>query len=116
MKAVLNTLQDQGFLLRTADAELGLLTASQELDVSSKMSELLGFLVNDSRYKKLSVLEATANVSAFGSQTRVRLSFQRKILDNQGGTMKTAAVDDAAFYQAFFAAPDNAVFIEKEQV
>lgn len=117
MKAVLNTLQDEGFLLKSADAELGLLTATRESDVGHKADRLLALLLDTGgRWKKLSVVEATANVSAFGSETRVRLSFQRKTLDNQGGTLKVEPVDDAQFYQAFFAAVDKAVFIEKEKL
>ena len=117
MKAVLNTLQDEGFLVKSADAELGLLTASRESDVGHRGDQLLALLLDTGgRWKKLSVLEATVNVSAFGSETRVRLSFQRKTLDNQGGTLKVEPVAEPEFYQAFFAAVDKAVFIEKEKL
>jgi hypothetical protein len=117
MKAVLNTLQDEGFTVRSADSELGLLTAVRETNVGRKIDGLLTLMTyRGFHYRKLSVVEATANVSPFGSQTRVRLSFQRRTLDDKGVTVKVEPVSEAEFYQAFLAAVDKAVFIEKEKL
>ena len=118
MKAVLNVLQDDGFIVKNAEADLGLLNAERELDIESfgeKFWSIFFFGLNAS-WKKNSVLEATANVSEFGEQTKVRMNFQAKILDNKGRLVKVQQIEDEKYYQEFFAKVDKGIFIEKEQI
>lgn len=120
MKAVLNVLQDEGFTIRNADSHLGFLSATKEVDLGG------GPIFNwswsdtkssgDARWKKLRVIDATANISEHGKQTRVRVSFQQKVLDNLGAVMEAKAIDDAKFYQDFFSKVDKGIFLQKENL
>jgi hypothetical protein len=71
---------------------------------------------HEPRFKKSAITEVSANISEFGDQTRVRLNFRLKILDNQGGTAEVKQIDDPKFYQNFFSTVDKAVFLAKENL
>lgn len=143
MKAVLNTLQDDGFIVKNAVVDLGLLSATKEITLNNApaqnrtsgsddfwatiFAEALrgrsGSRVNTNRgnpqqperYQNIKQIEATINVSEFGKQTRVRASFQARILDNQGNVMESSPVEDMKFYQDFFVKVDKGIFIEKQK-
>ncbi len=118
MKAVLNTLQDEGYIVKNAVLDLGLLTATKEMNVEDKTQALLLKLLskNKATWPKNSIVEATANVSEFGSETRVRLNFQIKTYDNRGGVMGVKQIEDAKFYQDFFSKVDKGIFIQRENL
>lgn len=118
MKAVLNTLQDEGYIVKNAVPELGLLTATKEINVEDPAQVLLLKLLrkNKAVWAKNSLFEATANVSEFGSETRVRLNFQVKTYDNRGGVMGVRQIEEPKFYQDFFAKVDKGIFIQKENL
>ena len=118
LKAVLNVLQDDDFIVKNANTELGLLNATKEVDVSSCGEKFVALLFagNNARYKQNSIIECSANVSEHGPQTRVRMNFQMKVLDNRGGVMKVTNIEDEAFYREFFAKVDKGVFIQKEKL
>lgn len=118
MKAVLNTLQDEGYIVKNAVFDLGLLTATKEVNVEDKAEVLLQKLLrkNKATWAKNSIIEATANVSEFGKETRVRLNFQVKTYNNRGGVMGVRQIEDAKFYQDFFAKVDKGIFIQKENL
>lgn len=116
MKALINALQDDDFIIRNADKELGFISASKELDVQDSTEAFLATLFNgpEARYKKNSIVEASINVSEFGPQTKVRVLFQVKTVDNFGGPVHSAAVSGEKFYQDFFAKVDKSIFLERE--
>ena len=118
MKAVLNALQDDGYLIKSADKELGFISASKDVDIENWSQAFLARILAGAaaRYQKNAVLEASANVSEFGRDTKVRIIFQTKVLDNFGSPMNAAQVDDATFYQDFFAKVDKSLFIERERI
>jgi hypothetical protein len=118
MKAVLNTLQDEGYIVKNAVLDLGLLTATKEVDVEDKAQVLLLKLLrkNKATWPKNSIFEATANVSEFGSQTRVRLNVQVKTYNNRGNLQGARQIENAKFYQDFFAKVDKGIFIQKENL
>jgi len=137
MKAMLNVLQDDGYVVKNAVVELGLITASKDIDVAPGRSGpgggdifggLGGTVVFGGRggvifgpqtqptYRKTEVRDFTGNVSEFGTQTRVRVSFQRKVLDNRGDVVDVEPIDDLEFYQDFFSRMDKSVFLQKEQL
>lgn len=135
MKAVLNTLQDDGFIVKNAVVDLGLLSATKEISLKSNaqstsddfwtaifrdaISGRRGASTNRTtepvRYQNLKQIEATINVSEFGKQTRVRASFQARILDNEGNVMESYPIEDMKFYQDFFVKVDKGVFIQKQK-
>ena len=118
MKAVLNVLQDEDFIVKGADAELGFLTATREMDVEDKGKAFMARLVRggNARWDKYSICEVTANISPRDDQTRVRVNFQLKTLNNMGLVSKIRAMGDEAYYQEFFAKVDKGIFIEKEKL
>ncbi|MCB0345774.1 MAG: hypothetical protein KDD66_11700 [Bdellovibrionales bacterium] len=116
MKAVLNVLQDEGFIVTNADRELGFITAKKETDVKDGLETFMAAFAqgSEARYRVNQIMEASVNITEFGSQTRVRAIFQTKVLDNFGGTVSVQQIEDGKFYQEFFAKVDKGVFIEKQ--
>lgn len=140
MKAVLNTLQDDGFSIRFADADLGLITAVKEIMLTTRSqvggtrspaetwAEIFAAAISrgrsrpttpqqqPTRYRNIEQIEATVNVSPFGArQTRVRVSFVARVLDNEGALVESQPVTDPDVYQQFFLKVDKGVFIEKQK-
>jgi len=133
LKAVLNTLQDDGFIVKNANTELGLLTAQKEVDMNSSSTSknsddnvwgaIFDSMLNSNRnrntnqqnkpVKKFKLIEVSVNVSEIGSRSKVRANFQAKILDDSGKTLDVYEVDDLKFYQDFFAKVDKGIFIQK---
>ena len=108
MKAVLNALQDEGYVTKTANTDLGLITARRE---ESKPP-----CVFPDTCATLVSWDCTVNVSAFGSQTKVRVSVQQAGTTITNHVLYTTEIDDAAYYQSFFAKVDKSVFIQKERL
>lgn len=118
LKAMLNVLQDEGYIVQNANVELGLLTATKEIDIENKGEAFLAlfFMGANARWKKNSIIESTANVSEFGTQARVRVNFQLKVLDNKGGILEVKQIEDEKYYQDFFSKVDKGIFIQKEKL
>lgn len=114
MKAVLNALQDQGFIIKNANDTLGLIMATKETENPETPSML--WLRTQLEWDKTFVLECSANVSAFGRQTKVRVNFEQKSVNNRGAVSHAAPVDDVATYQEFFGKVDKSVFIQAERL
>ncbi len=115
IKAVMHALQDDNFMIKQANVELGLLTAQKEVEVGSSFTVFLG-RSSEQRVPNNAITEASANISEFGDQTRVRINFQYKVVDNYGVTMEVERIEKAEFYQQFFSKVDKAVFLGKENM
>lgn len=118
MKAMLNVLQDDGYIVKNANVDLGFLNAGKEIDVERFGEAFWATILfgQNARWKKNSIIEVTGNVTEFGTECRVRVNFQVKMMDNRGLVMKVQQIDDPQFYQDFFAKVDKGVFIEKERL
>ena len=119
MKAVLNVLQDEGFVVKNAVTDLGLITAVKEIDRAQNGNDIFFnslFMGPDARWEKVETLEATANVSVLGPETKVRVSFQRKVIDNHGNVVNVEELDDPEFYQRFLNDVDHGVFIQQQGI
>lgn len=145
MKAALNVLQDDGFTVKNAVVDLGLLSAIKETQIQGNSSSsrssssgsddvweeifrsMLGGkrgtntqrnrAADPVRFAKFKTVEATVNINEFGAnQTRVRISFVAKIMDNMGDPMEVYEVDDMKFYQDFFVKMDKGIFIQKQKL
>jgi len=137
MKAMLNVLQDDGFVVKNAVMDLGLITATKEIDLGGssasntstddywgkifesvfKGSSYSNRSSNSSqpiRYSKFKQVEAGINVSEIGKRCKVRANFQARILDGQGQPLDVYVIEDQKFYQEFFAKVDQSIFIQKQ--
>lgn len=118
MKAVASVLLDEGFIIKDAETDLGIISATKELDIESgseKFFSILFFGAN-ARWAKNSIIESTVNVSGFGKQVKVRVIFQVKSMNNMGEVMLVQQVDDEKYYQDFFSKVDKGIFIQKEGI
>jgi hypothetical protein len=118
MKAVINTLMDDGFLVRNADKDLGFINANKEVNQGDRFDRFWAVMAQgeNARYRVNSVTEASVNVSEFGAETKVRVVFQIKVIDNFGVPMDTRTIDDLAVYQEFFSKVDKSLFIDREKL
>jgi len=118
MKSIMNSLQDEGFIIKQANVEMGLLVAQKEQDIENKGESLLFILLagSDAVYKKNSIIEASVNISQFGKKTRVRVNFTGKAYNNKGGVMGVKRLTDPKIYQEFFSDASKAIFLAKENM
>lgn len=116
MKGMMNVLQDDGYIIKNAVSDLGLLTAEKDIDVSSKSEIFWASCVTDGRWKQHSIQEISANVSAYGCRTRVRVNFQKKVYDNMGAVCSVEQDLCPDTYQSFFARVSKAIFFEEEKI
>ena len=118
MKAMLNVLQDEGFIVKNAVLDLGLLSAEKAVDIEDKGEAfMMVFLAGpEAKWNKASIIECTANVSEFGEKIRVRVNFQLKVLDNKGGIVKIEQIDDEKYYRDFFSKVDKGIFLQREKI
>lgn len=123
MRAVLHGLQDAGFQLRQAEAELGMVVATREsLKKGTSKALRIAALVTYwplyflTKGSTRTLVEITGTVVKVDGQTRVRLTGQFKLLDEKGNIKDLRWLDDGAFYQDVFARIDKAVFLEQEKL
>ncbi len=116
MKALLDVLQDDGFVVKNAVMELGLLSATKEIDVSDSSQAFVNSLLFGihARWNKNSIIEATSNVSKSGKDSKVRVTFQIKTLNNRGEVSDVKEINEAKYYQDFFAKVDKGLFVQKQ--
>jgi hypothetical protein len=128
LKAMINVLQDDGFVIKNADSELGLLFATKEMNIArlntgsnqdfwNQVFESMSKRQpqkNEQTYNKIKIVEASINVSEIGSRSKVRANFQAKILDNLGNAVDVYPVEDPKYYQDFFSKVDKGVFLQKQ--
>lgn len=116
LKAVVNVLQDVGFIIKTAETDLGVVTAERWADILHTKKALKQARKQERALAKTVVTECSANVTPHGNECRVRLTFQQRQLSASGAVMAALPVQDARFYQDFFAKVDKGVFLQKEGV
>ena len=118
MKAVTSVLLDEGYIIKDAVTELGIISATKEVDIESGGEKFLSILFfgSNARWAKNSTIESTVNVIKFGKQVKVRVIFQVKVMNNLGEVMNVYQVEDEKYYQDFFAKLDKGIFLQKEQL
>ena len=115
IKAMINVLQDEGFIIKTANIELGLLSAIKEVEGNRDIVSIGSIVIRDTGGIKSTITECSANISEYGNQVKVRVNFQKKSIDAKG-VREVGLVEDEKYYQSFFAKVDKSVFIEKEKI
>lgn len=121
MKAMLNVLQDEGFIVNNANPLLGFISGSKEFDAKDKSIDIQKEF-GKSKGKlywsgvTVAVIEATANVTELGNEIKVRINFKRKLLNVYGNAQSIDEINDAEYYQEFFSKVDKAIFIQKQKI
>jgi hypothetical protein len=131
LRATLSTFQDQGFTIRSSEPELGLISATRQVLTQGPASPWqrflrgymglctygLALLVIPSKELRVAELEGTARVEDVGSsEARLRISFQLRVVDGKGAVRDLVQVDDPATFQAFLAAVDRNLFLQREKL
>jgi len=119
MKTMLNVLQDDEYIIEQVNMDLGFFNAQKEVDVENsgeKFWETFWWGKAYATYKKNQIIDATANISEFGEEMRVRVNFRVKVMNNKGGVVIVRQIDNPEFYQKFFSKVDKGIFIEKEKI
>ena len=133
MKAMLNVLQDDGFVVKNAVMDLGLLTATKEIQLDNRSASNKYWTdavdlvfdprgssgrnrtaTQDVRFNKFKQIEVSINVSELGRRCKVRANFQAKILDNTGSPVEVSPITDSKFYQDFFVKVDKGIFLQRQ--
>ncbi|MGN1154482.1 MAG: hypothetical protein ACI4S3_10675 [Candidatus Gastranaerophilaceae bacterium] len=118
MKAMLNILQDEGFIVNNANSLLGFISGAKEFSPNDKTIDMVAeFGTKKGTFGAVvAVVEATANVSEYGKDYKVRINFKRKLLNAYGNAYKIDEVTDEKYYQNFFSKVDKAIFIQKQKI
>lgn len=115
LKAVMNVLQDEGYIVKQANTDLGLLVATKEEPISG--AGFSRFMMGpEATYDTNQVTECSANVTSYNNQMRVRVNFIQKRVNNKGGVSQTVQVGNEAFYQNFFSKVSKGIFIENQNL
>jgi hypothetical protein len=126
LKAALNVLQDQGFVIQQAEFELGVVTAvtewrsgqrNQGLRVLKWVAALPTYgasLLLPTGRDEFSAVEAVVNVNPDSARTRVRISMVAKVRDGKGAILRVRPVEDPLAYQRILVGLDKAVYLQKE--
>lgn len=118
MKSLLNVLQDDGFIVKNVALDLGFLTASKEIDIETSNDRFWAQFTRaeEARWPKYKIVEATINITEFGSQMRVRANFQSKVFDNRAAVVNVEQIVDETFYQEFFSKVDKGLFLQQQDI
>ncbi len=118
LKEMINVLQDEAFIVKQANLDLGLLSGEKDIDVENGWHSFFSVLANgkNASWTKNALIEVSANVTQFGKDTKVRVNFQRKLFDNFGRVVKVIQIYDQEYYQEFFFKVDKGLFIQEEKI
>ncbi|WP_222705773.1 hypothetical protein [Salidesulfovibrio onnuriiensis] len=119
MKALVAALLDEGYIVSSADMDLGLISAakeSYELDEDTKNFMEFNYGVGKGTYQTTKRLEASTTVRQHNDVIRVRVNIIAKALNNNGGIIWSQPVYDLETYQRLFSKVDKAVFLEREKI
>ena len=121
MKAMLNVLQDEGFIVYNANPLLGFIYGVKDFDTSDSNIDISKeFGLSKSRLNwngvKVATIETTANVTEYGKSMRVRINFKRKLLNIYGNAQFIDDINDENYYQDFFTKVDKAIFLQKQKI
>lgn len=121
MKAMLNVLQDEGFIVYNANPLLGFIYGVKDFDTSDPNIDISKeFGLSKARLNwngvKVATVETTANVTEYGKSMRVRVNFKRKLLNIYGNAQFIDDINDENYYQEFFSKVDKAIFLQKQKI
>lgn len=119
MKALLNVLQDEGFIVYNVNSLLGYIYGVKDFDISDPnidISKEFGVTKSRLNYNgvKVATLEVSANITLYGQKSRIRVNFKRKLLNEYGNAQMIDDIDNAEYYADFYAKVDSAIAMQKQ--
>ena len=122
--AVLNTLQDDGFVIDVADINSGLIKGvvnstsinSRETLQKTAFTVLtwgVFLLFTDGNIKDVETVSASITISPYGNSTKVRTSFVYKQVNPDGETVEHKQIVDKAVYQKFYSSIEKSIFYDE---
>lgn len=121
MKAILNTLQDDGYIVYNANPLLGFIYGSKDFDTSDSNIDISKeFGLSKSRLNlngiKVATLDVSVNITQYSDNMRVRVNFKRKLLNTYGNAQFIDDVSDEEFYTEFFKKVDRSLYLLKQKI
>lgn len=121
MKAILNTLQDDGFIVYNANPLLGFIYGSKDFDMSdSEVDISKEFGLSKSRLNlngiKVATIDVSVNVTQYSDNMRVRVNFKRKLLNTYGNAQFIDDVSEEEFYTDFYKKVDQSLYLLKQKL
>jgi hypothetical protein len=118
-RVILNVLQDDGYIVRNVNPELGFFNAEKRVEGKGYEFAAYDIYYPIAVYKYFDretavSFECTINVTQYKKESKVRAVFYMKSLTSGNSVKDEHPVDDENFYKAFFAKIDKAVFLEKQ--
>jgi hypothetical protein len=122
--AVLNTLQDDGFVVDIADIQSGLIKANvSNVSLNGRetlqktaftlMTGGLFLLFTDGNINNAETLTATITISPYGKSTKLRTSFVFKKLNPEGEIIENYQIMDQEVYRKFFTTIEKSIFYDE---
>ena len=121
MRAVLNVLQDEGFIVYNVNSFLGFIYGIKDFNISDSdadISKEFGF--SKSRLNlnnvRVATIESNANFTLYGDSLKLRASFKRKLLNMYGNAIAIEDVTEQEYYDEFFAKVEKALLLQKTKI
>ena len=122
--AVLNALQDDGFVIDIADVDSGLIKGNlsgtsvngREVLQKTAYTLLTGgifLLFTDGNIDDVEALSATITISPYGKSMKVRTSFVYRRDNPDGETVEHTQITDQEMYQKFFTTIEKSIFYDE---
>lgn len=122
--AVVNSLQDDGFVIDTADIESGFIKANiSGTDISSRevlqkatlayFTFGISLLFTDGNINNVNDMSATITISKLRDSTKLRTSFVFKQLNTEGEVIEHRQIVDKEVYQKFFTSIEKSIFYDE---
>ena len=126
MKAAIDMLQDGDFSIDRTDSALGLVIGTRSISRSPTGGEKalkwvsIGFTYGLAALlpwtkSEMVQVEASVNVTPIGGGSRVRVTFQRRVLDNHGRVKKIEMLNDPTMYRDLFDQLARSLFVAEER-
>ncbi|HNZ49140.1 MAG TPA: hypothetical protein PLY90_04210 [Candidatus Hydrogenedentes bacterium] len=122
LAAAAGVLQDLGFTLDESEMDLGVLVGSKDRDArefgqavgSFMVAAIFGVKTSVDKDQKIRASLVTSLLD--GERTKLRVTFQRVVWNNEGKISRTEAIEDIAIYQEFFEKLSKSVFLEAHEI
>lgn len=128
MQALMQLLQDDGYVVKSVESDIGFFQAVKKLDGDYKGYE---FALYDIIYpiaiakviaaygpwgdKYIKELEATVSMRKYKTKIAVRVSFRVELKDD-GKVISSSTVTDSKYYKEFYTKFDKALFLENNDL